>query len=61
MVMQIKKMKVRKKKMNDIVVNIIMVIMVILGVVPTVAIMIGIPVTIIYKLIRMTKGYKITD
>ncbi|MBO6259290.1 MAG: hypothetical protein IKO53_06795 [Lachnospiraceae bacterium] len=47
--------------MNDIVVNIIMVIMVILGVVPTVAIMIGIPVTIIYKLIRMTKGYKITD
>ncbi|MBR3734506.1 MAG: hypothetical protein IKN07_01380 [Lachnospiraceae bacterium] len=47
--------------MNDIIMKIIIVFMTIMGAGSSFVVVVGIPATIIYKLIRMTKGYKITD
>lgn len=47
--------------MSEIFYNIFIVIMVVMGVVPTVYIIVALPAVIIWKLFRMTQGYKITD
>ena len=47
--------------MSDIVIKIVIGIMVVLGGGSVLCVVIGLPATIIYKLVRMTKGYKFTD
>ena len=47
--------------MRDIIIKIIIGIMVAMGFGSSLCVVIGIPATIIYKLVRMTKGYKFTD